>query len=658
MSEPRRTILVNVDHIFALRNVVATPLIKAMANRDDLHWTLCSRLPSKFDERAVHELIPGTSNILHEPSLPRDRGGPEERAFLGKQRSLDRFLLSARILKIHRFLHLSLTYRFNAVNHLAAYDNRIKRSPERKKMDYALSSFGPPRLGFPYPRNQTILNMLNRFYETRFPAPSLNWLEFLDDTYNFSVILLGQSQHYATLPFVRLAEKRGIPLVGVCQSWDQPTTKGPFPANIDFHISGCDFMTDMMVKFHGIDRNRIKTLGYPFFEAQESDQSRPSREDFLKSLDLAPDMKIIAFCANTLAFGAHEPGIAKHCVRAMTEGRYGDKVAIVIRTHPQEPKSDSFTCLALMPGTEGRLKVLAPELDDVYGRKDHEFYKNLMTFSSVVVNTGSSVCLDAVAFDTPAIFLAFDGDIQVQIPEDRVETLYQAEHLHAITTLGGIRLARGYSELDDDIIQYLENPSRDASERRETRSRFLGPLDSPVSRNIVETCARFASRDFTEDEKVLLDRKFRDPRTVNEDQLKRRFRERLATHTPKPPATSLPTLFNAFLVHHVTRTLRRIEGDFYLFGAGKHSEWILSLVPETAGKIKAVLDDNAKNNAQLSGIPVVSPNDVTLGATDTVVFSTDCHQKIFRSRCEALWGSDVQMVDLYDGLPPGPYPKT
>lgn len=59
----------------------------------------------------------------------------------------------------------------------------------------------------------------------------------------------------------------------------------------------------------------------------------------------------------------------------------------------------------------------------------------------------------------------------------------------------------------------------------------------------------------------------------------------------------------------------------------------------------------------LDGIPVLKPEKSGLKQGDVVVLSTDAHQEAFAARCRELWGNSVKLINLYDGLPQGPYPK-
>jgi len=101
--------------------------------------------------------------------------------------------------------------------------------------------------------------------------------------------------------------------------------------------------------------------------------------------------------------------------------------------------------------------------------------------------------------------------------------------------------------------------------------------------------------------------------------------------------------------------LKPVHRQVCLFGAGSHSRWLLDCIKGAKGpEVVAILDDRSELD-ELEGIPVMRP-----GALDTplpIVLSTDVHQQRMRARCHELFGTDRCTIDLYEGCPPGPYPK-
>jgi hypothetical protein len=120
----------------------------------------------------------------------------------------------------------------------------------------------------------------------------------------------------------------------------------------------------------------------------------------------------------------------------------------------------------------------------------------------------------------------------------------------------------------------------------------------------------------------------------------------------------LDDLCAGLLAEHVRRRWSELDGEVVLFGAGAHTPWLLGTVGGLAGpQVAAILDDNAKGTREIRGIPVVRPESLA-ERPRTVVLSSDTISDKLTARCRELFGSDIAVVDLYEGLPVGPYPKS
>lgn len=95
-----------------------------------------------------------------------------------------------------------------------------------------------------------------------------------------------------------------------------------------------------------------------------------------------------------------------------------------------------------------------------------------------------------------------------------------------------------------------------------------------------------------------------------------------------------------------------------LFGAGKHTDWLLHVTHDMpTPAVRLILDDAAIPGETRFGIPVLRPLDATPNG-DPIILSTDTHQETFRARCQTLFGERIKLINLYEELQfPGPYPK-
>ena len=95
-----------------------------------------------------------------------------------------------------------------------------------------------------------------------------------------------------------------------------------------------------------------------------------------------------------------------------------------------------------------------------------------------------------------------------------------------------------------------------------------------------------------------------------------------------------------------------------LFGAGRHTQWLHQSVRVPWGvTLLAIADDQFEGRRPLGCLSVRKPDRIGTNEFDVMVLSTDCQQAVFERRCREIWGPNVPLLDVYDTLPPGPFPK-
>lgn len=101
----------------------------------------------------------------------------------------------------------------------------------------------------------------------------------------------------------------------------------------------------------------------------------------------------------------------------------------------------------------------------------------------------------------------------------------------------------------------------------------------------------------------------------------------------------------------------RGQGRFCLYGAGAHTRWLLSVTADLPRhSLYAVIDDDPACD-EIDGVPVVEPDGIEVGAIDAIVISSDQWESQMAQRASDRWGDEVEIIRLYENLPPGPYDK-
>lgn len=96
-----------------------------------------------------------------------------------------------------------------------------------------------------------------------------------------------------------------------------------------------------------------------------------------------------------------------------------------------------------------------------------------------------------------------------------------------------------------------------------------------------------------------------------------------------------------------------------VFGAGKHTAWLEKLLAQQTGipAVTAVLDDAPDGKPEYFGRRPVHADRFNPTQVDAILLSSDCLQAQMQARCRTLYGDKVKLVNLYEGLPAGPYQK-
>jgi GT2 family glycosyltransferase len=139
------------------------------------------------------------------------------------------------------------------------------------------------------------------------------------------------------------------------------------------------------------------------------------------------------------------------------------------------------------------------------------------------------------------------------------------------------------------------------------------------------------------------------------------------TTPPKPGTVTSParrpltanTLLPLLVYARLKSLTATHQGRIAIFGAGKHTAWLEGILGKNDQLpcIAAILDDKPEGKRPVFGLKPVKANQFESKETDAIILSTDCMQKEMASRCRELYGQQVTLIDIYEGLPPGPYDK-
>ncbi|MEL6330304.1 MAG: CDP-glycerol glycerophosphotransferase family protein [Planctomycetota bacterium] len=475
---PPPTILVTMPHHFCVRNILYTKVVEAMAAREGVEWVLLGFNAS--DEERVRSL--GFPNVIFE----RIRCRVSERRFT---QAIQRWFRRVD----ETYLYNALVYRFLAKERLFALTSRRAMSRAQQSLERQYSNFARSWIGSPAPESDTLYRALSAIRHASTRLQRSVWVDSLFERYRPSLVVHARTHSPHNLAFSTEARRRGIRVAGIVSSWDHPTTKGFVPPGHDALLVGSKAMSDQLCGLHGVPRDEVINTGHAFFDTLH-DAGEAESFEIRDQLGVSKDDPLLLLCTNAVTLKAHEPAAARALAREVASNRFGPSAKLIVRTHPQDPDAERE-----FGGLRGdRVRVLHAS---AFGYRDNagapgatddgRTIAGLLRAASVVINSRSSITLDAIACDTPVINLGYDA-AQPERVADSVRQRYRIEFFEPLVRTGATPLARSEAELLRQIDRYLEDPTLDRLERAAARRDHVEPFDGRAGERIVDTAIRLA----------------------------------------------------------------------------------------------------------------------------------------------------------------------
>lgn len=231
------------------------------------------------------------------------------------------------------------------------------------------------------------------------------------DKYKPSLLFVTNMSSDDEVYLVRSAKKNGVANVGMTKSWDNFSKIG-YREWVDKVIVWSDYMVDEVLTYQNYGRGDIAVVGIPQFDVLHDVNNSHTREDFIKTYRLNPDKKTILFGQSNPLLNpddAYVCGIIKKWVEE-NEGKY----QILIRPHFRHKDAEK-PFLPLVDNKNVYIDLLNNPSNFTSGAWDLSPESQIrraisLRFSDVVVNSTSTLVLDAAASDNFFISYAFDKD--------------------------------------------------------------------------------------------------------------------------------------------------------------------------------------------------------------------------------------------------------
>ncbi len=281
--------------------------------------------------------------------------------------------------------------------------------------------------------------------------------------------------------YLLAAKAVGVTTVLHMLSWDNITAKGQFPALADVYGVWGDCMAEELADYYKVPESRLTRLGVPHFDRHFEALQEPAPARLLH-YGLSPDKPYLFVAMSAPRYCPREIDIVEWLAAQAATGAY----QLLIRPHPQNMTGD-MADESWLP----RLRALE-KLDNVglfppkmntdsrllysIARDDLSEFSQLLSGAAVVINSGSTVSIDAMMCGRPVILTSFDAEEQLPY-WNSARRLIDYTHLKKFVAQGGVRVTRSYEELAAAVSAYLADPDLDAALRAATVRRYCLAAD-------------------------------------------------------------------------------------------------------------------------------------------------------------------------------------
>ncbi len=278
-------------------------------------------------------------------------------------------------------------------------------------------------------------------------------------------------------------------------SWDNITCKGRFVETADRYIAWGPIMRNELIEYYSVNPDHIFECGVPHFDLHHQVRMDQGYRQYLQHLGLDDKKQFIFIAMSSPRFSPHEIDIVEWMANKIEEGYFGDDIQLVVRPHPQNMQGNMsdpkwlprLKRLQKLSSTAVDFPMLAQsKLNWSLDISDMLRLSHIISGASITINSGSTICIDALHHEKPVIITAFDGDKELDYWKS-ARRLVDYPHLKKLVEFGGVKVTYSYLELTKLVQALLHDPNIDIEKRRETLENECTNSDGTATQTVIRT---------------------------------------------------------------------------------------------------------------------------------------------------------------------------
>ena len=235
------------------------------------------------------------------------------------------------------------------------------------------------------------------------------------------------------------AQDLGIPTATFIFSWDN-LPKGTKIIETDYYFVWSEHMkSELQYYYPQVNKNQIIVTGTPQFVPHFDKKIIESKETFYEKHHLDFNKKYICFSGDDVTTSPNDPQYLSDVVKAVKYlNTKGNNIGILFRRCPVDfskrfdsvlnENKDLITCL------DPKWKKMGEGWNTILPtNEDLELQMNTIYHSELVINLGSSMVFDFVAYEKPCGFINYDV-LNTEFPDWSVKKIYNFIHFRSMPT--------------------------------------------------------------------------------------------------------------------------------------------------------------------------------------------------------------------------------
>jgi len=286
---------------------------------------------------------------------------------------------------------------------------------------------------------------------------------------------------------LKAARRQQVPTIAMPKTWDNPS-KRYFRARADSVIAWSPFMKEELMKLHDYRDNEITVVGVPQFDYYADKSRLESREDFCRRLGLDPKKKILCLGSEGKVMPS-DTDIALVLRDLISKGKLNKDCQLLIRPHfGYKNDEQKFMALKNQSGVvidmnNNPSRGFTDEWDYSKAQMDH--FLNILYHADVVINTCSTLALDAAALGRPAVEIMFDG-YEAKPFYASCRRWYICDYFQELMRFAPALAADSVESLCQSINRLLDNPKLLEANQGRLREWLCYRLDGGAGRRIFD----------------------------------------------------------------------------------------------------------------------------------------------------------------------------